>query len=358
MNNEDSQDQYFVLDPAIQWLDSEIVSLSPVSDCGMAVDCVPGQPVEFATALVKRMGYPTGLALDPARETLYLLDLRRSRVNTLNLEMQNQAKPVSRQLQSQKLANCCTDQTVGTVSVLQGPCGDLEFSTLLGVGGKGRRARQLLNPRGIAILADGSVAIADTGNHQVKIFSRFPHALLAVWGSGKAGDGTLQFKNPWKVVGDSCGLIYVADRGNGRVQRIQRDGTPRTSITGLHSPSGLALGPDGTLAVLDEDNILLFAKEKTTYDETFAVQDGNCLTFDSDGYLYVGTSTGLIYKFAPSTKGPYREVGIGVTGRNAEFLDLLWTRDGQLLGLLIDHCAKKPGLWSVTTCGRLCRRAC
>jgi phage tail-like protein len=349
--NTDNQGQYFVLDPAIQWLDSEIDSLSPVGDCGLAVDCVPGQPIEFAPALMKRMGYPVGLAVDHARENLYLLDLRRSRANTLNLAMQNQEKPVSKQLQNQNLTTCCTDQAVGTVSVLQGPCGDLDFSTLSGVGGRGRGARQLLNPRGIAVLADAAVAIADTGNHQVKIFSRFPHALLAVWGSGKAGDGVLQFKNPWKVVGDSCGLIYVADRGNGRVQRIQRDGTPRVPITGLHSPSGLALGPDGTLAVLDEDNVLFFAKGKTTQDESLPVPDGNCLTFDGDGYLYVGTTTGLIYKFAPSTGAPYRTVGIGVTGRNAELLDLLWTQDGQLLCLLIDRCAKKPGLWSVSTCG-------
>jgi phage tail-like protein len=348
---EDSQTNYFVLDPAIRWMDSETDSLSPVGDCGLAVDCVPGQPVEFAKALIERMEYPIGLAVDASRENLYLLDMRKSRINTLNLGIQNQEKQVGQQLQSQRLANCCNDQTMSPVNVLQGPCGNLEFSTLSGVGGKGRGARQLLNPRGLAILADGSVVIADTGNHQVKIFSRFPHALLAVWGSGKAGDGGREFKSPWKVVGDSCGLIYIADRGNGRVQRIQRDGTPRMPITGLHSPNALALGPDGTLAVLDDNNVLFFAKGETTQGESLPVPDGNCLTFDGDGYLYAGTSTGLIYKFAPSTKGPYRTVGIGVSGRNAEFLDLLWTRDRQLVGLLIDRCAKKPRSWSVTTCG-------
>ena len=240
---EDSPTKYFVLDPAVEWLDSETDSLSPVDDCGLAVDCVPGQPVEFAKALIERMEYPIGLAVDASRKNLYLLDLRRSRINTLNLGIQNQEEQVGQQLQSQRLANWCNDQTVSPVNVLQGRCGDLEFSTLSGVGGKGRGARQLLNPRGLAILADGSVVIADTGNHQVKVFSRFPHALLAVWGSCKAGDGVREFKSPWKVVSDSCGLIYIADRGNGRVQRIQRDGTPRMPITGLHSPNALALGP-------------------------------------------------------------------------------------------------------------------
>src|SRR4029077_136981 len=58
----------------------------------------------------------------------------------------------------------------------------------------------------------------------------------------------------------------------------------------------------------------------------------------------------LIYKFVPDTANPYRPAGVGGTGRTANFLDLLWTRDGQLVAVMLDRCAPKPGLWSICTC--------
>src|SRR5439155_5485017 len=188
-------------------------SLSLAHGGGLMVDCVPGQPQIFAKSIAEFLDYPIALTLDPGRTTLYLLELRQASIDAMNLQLQNL-----------KLKNSCSySDTPGSS---QQPCQDLEFSKLSGIGGGGADPRQLLNPRGLATLADGSLVVADTGNHQVKIFSGYPHALLAVWGTGKPCDRPMQFKSPWKVVADRCGLIYIADRGNSRVQRIQRDGTP------------------------------------------------------------------------------------------------------------------------------------
>jgi phage tail-like protein len=336
---ETSQPTYIALDPVIGW-ESAIESLSPFGGDSLALDCVPGQPARFAEMLADKIEYPVALALDRARQSLYLLELRAGRINAINLQLQNL-----------KLKNSCGDPQQSQAGDQPQPCHELEFSTVPGIGGKGKGPRQLLNPRGLATMVDGSLVVADTGNHQVKIFSSFPHALLTVWGSGKPGDGPLQFKSPWKALADSCGLIYVADRGNGRIQRIQRDGTSREPITGLVGPSGLALGVDGTLAVLDSNSVRIFVAGKTHSAQRFDVPDGSCLTFDDDGQLYVGTSTALIYKFVPTGKQQFREAGIGVTGRDANFLDLLWTRGGQLLGILLERSVPKPQLWSVCTCG-------
>ena len=50
--------------------------------------------------------------------------------------------------------------------------------TLTAIGGKGSAPRELFEPRGIAVLSTGSVVIADTRNHHIKIFSSAMNALL------------------------------------------------------------------------------------------------------------------------------------------------------------------------------------
>lgn len=179
-------------------------SLFPI---GLAVDCVTGQPSPFAPALANELNYPVALALGDCSRRLYLLDDAVNRVKELDLAQQR------------------------------------EFETITGFGGKGKQIRQFRRPRGLALLDDGSYVIADTGNHQVKIFSRFPNALLAVWGSGSPGNGIAEFRSPWRVAADRCGLIYIADKGNGRVQRIHRNGAAETPITGLKTPPDWLLDP-------------------------------------------------------------------------------------------------------------------
>lgn len=322
---------YFELDPIIGWR-ADMFGLSPVHSAastggcvrcpsqntviGLAVDCVPGRPEKFAPALADHLVYPIALAQGGDQKKVYLLDQAVSRLKELDLEPPNQ------------------------------------IATAPGIGGKGKGARRLRSARGLAVLADGCYVIADTGNHQVKIFSSFPHALLAVWGTGRPGNGPTEFDHPWKVVADRCGLIYIADRGNGCVQRIRRDGSAEPPIGGLQSPSGLALGSDGTLAVLDGNKVVIFASGQTTAAQTLTVQDASCLTLDSDGYLYVGTSTALLYKFAPTGTASFLDpsVGIGVTGMDAQFIDLLWTRETQLLGILLEKCVRRPLLWTLSTC--------
>lgn len=141
---------FIELDPVIGW-QAAWDHLSPVNPSGLAVDCVPGRPKPFVASLASQLRYPIALALGDRNRSLYLLDDEVNRVKALDLQRQK------------------------------------EFVTIAGFGGKGKQARRFRNPRGLAVLEDGSYVIADTGNHQVKIFSSFPNALLAVWGSGSPG---------------------------------------------------------------------------------------------------------------------------------------------------------------------------
>lgn len=299
------------LDPVIGW-QATTTNLASTA-AGLAVECVTGQPSMFAPSAAVRPCYPVALARSERDRRLYLLDDAVNRVQTIDLERQS------------------------------------EFVTA-GFGGKGSQARELRHPHGVAALADGACVIADSGNHQVRIVSEYPYALLSVWGTGAPGSAPGQFNSPWKVVTDRCGLIYVADRGNGRVQRIHRGGDAESAIEGLHSPTGLALGADGTLAVLDAPSVLLYPPGQISNPQTFTVDAASCIALDDSGYLYVGTSTALIYKYDLTAAGSTL-VGIGVTGVAGQFLDLLWTPEAELVGILLAKCADHPSLVTIPTCG-------
>jgi hypothetical protein len=65
------------------------------------------------------------------------------------------------------------------------------------------------------------------------------------WGS--PGNGPGQFSLPHSVVVDESGIIYVADRENGRIEKFDLDGKFLGEIPNLGRTYSLKLGADGTL---------------------------------------------------------------------------------------------------------------
>lgn len=111
-------------------------------------------------------------------------------------------------------------------------------------GGEGIEPRRFKTPRGIAITGDGTLYVADSGNHRVQSFSLRGLVLTNIWGrrataadvaaqqtpSGCevegpgvgdpiAGAALGEFNEPWDVTVSGCGDLYIADKGNHRVQR-------------------------------------------------------------------------------------------------------------------------------------------
>src|SRR5262249_2469262 len=130
---------------------------------------------------------------------------------------------------------------------------------LAGVGGAGSEPRRLREPRGVAVLASGAIAVSDTGNHRVQGFLPPTQTLLAVWGSTgplgepRPGPGPLEVRRPWAVAAGARGSLYVVDRGNRRVQHIRGDGSWAGAIGAdiLKDPTRIAVAPGGDLAVVD-----------------------------------------------------------------------------------------------------------
>ena len=131
-------------------------------------------------------------------------------------------------------------------------------------------------PLSVAVAFDGSLYIADTGNHAIRHVG--PDMMITtVAGTGHpgfSGDGgpatSAQLGKPEGVAVAPDGTVYIADTNNHRVRRIGLDGTITTLAgTGaegfsgdggpatkaeLRFPSSVTGGPDGSLYITDGGN--------------------------------------------------------------------------------------------------------
>ncbi len=92
---------------------------------------------------------------------------------------------------------------------------DLKFR--VSFGGVGGAPGQLNMPQGMELGPDGSVWVADTGNHRLQVFSA-EGKLDAVL--GKQGSGIGEFQSPAGLAWHE-GSMYVADTGNRRIHVIR-----------------------------------------------------------------------------------------------------------------------------------------
>ncbi|SKA75986.1 Sugar lactone lactonase YvrE [Prosthecobacter debontii] len=113
--------------------------------------------------------------------------------------------------------------------------------------GSGSAAR-FSSPQGLVVAADGSIFVADAGNHRIrKVTSGGSVTTYAGTGSGGAfADGAAaseaRFNSPYGVVLDSAGNLFVADRLNHRIRKVTPGG-----IVSTYAGSGSAGSADGTL---------------------------------------------------------------------------------------------------------------
>jgi phage tail-like protein len=218
------------------------------------------------------------------------------------------------------------------------PAGKAPARELPAVGGLGRDARHFRAAEDVAVLDDGFVAVADSGNAEVKIFSPYPHALVAVWGG---------FGRPTRIAEGAGGLLWVIDCARRRVVGLDRNGDVRQQLPGLTDPLALAVDASGNVAVLDGANLLLFpASGAGTPVSIGAAPGGSCLVFGQDGILHVGAG-GLIYGFAPDGQGGWQAAGIGVVGQQATIKRLLWLGGATMLAVVQASGAKVTQFWQI-----------
>ena len=144
-----------------------------------------------------------------------------------------------------------TDVAGGGVGFVDGPGASARFATI----------------SGLALAADGSLYVADTGNNAVRRIGPDGNVSTSA-GGGLAGyvDGPgpqARFNGPVGVAVDATGRVIVADTYNDRIRRIDRDGTV-TTIAGsgdpataadpsssLDTPTGVAVDKEGRVYIAD-----------------------------------------------------------------------------------------------------------
>ncbi|HEX8681715.1 MAG TPA: hypothetical protein VF707_05330, partial [Ardenticatenaceae bacterium] len=147
--------------------------------------------------------------------------------------------------------------TVATLdpSLTQDPYADvtvqLPATTIVG------QAGEFLSPKNVTVLPDGNLAVADTGNHRIRVMQP-DGSLVSEFGSFGTGEG--QFNEPWGVAAAPDGTLYVADTWNHRIQHLTAEGEV-LHVWGTFAETGGVLGDGGTfwgprdVAVDSEGNV-------------------------------------------------------------------------------------------------------
>ena len=160
------------------------------------------------------------------------------------------------------------------------------------IGSSGSSDGQFSSPFGISIKGD-VLYVADHGNHRVQKLTssgKFLHKF------GQEGSGQGQFNSPVAVIIDSNNKLIVSDQSNHRIQIFNENGGWLLTIdgngSGNHSfqyPWGLALDPQGNINVTAERSttIKVFSKEGV-YVRMYGDPNGPIgIAIDDEGYSLV-----------------------------------------------------------------------
>lgn len=144
-------------------------------------------------------------------------------------------------------------------------------------------------PADIAISPDGTLFVADSGNHCIRKISPAGAVTTLAGSPGSADDieqdygstytvvpaqldgkGTAaRFNGPGGIAYAPTGFLYVSDTGNQIIRRVNLDGTVTTlagepgvwgtadgigAVARFHSPRGICVGTDGNLYIADSFN--------------------------------------------------------------------------------------------------------
>ena len=116
---------------------------------------------------------------------------------------------------------------------------------------------ELDGPVDVAIAPDGCLLVAERDGHRVRRV-RTDGRLERVAGTGLPGrdpDGLAslgsRLRSPTGLMVDPRGVIWIADRGNSRLVRLDENGLLSTVMTDVVNPAILAAGPDDEILVVD-----------------------------------------------------------------------------------------------------------
>jgi len=116
---------------------------------------------------------------------------------------------------------------------------------------------QLFYPRGVTVDSSGRVYVSDD-LARIQIFDASGQ-LIDIWAGMGYGEGLFMY--PGAAAIDVNGAMYVVDTSNHRIQKFDKNGryllmwgSPGSGIGQFYYPKGIAIGPDGYIYVADSSN--------------------------------------------------------------------------------------------------------
>ncbi|XP_078361721.1 E3 ubiquitin-protein ligase TRIM71-like [Oculina patagonica] len=136
-----------------------------------------------------------------------------------------------------------------------------QFRPVLSFGQQGSALGRLYGPWGVAVNERNDIAVTETGNHRVSVFSSDGTHLRSF---GKKGNKQGEFDYPAGIAFDNNGNIIVVDGNNHRVQVFGEQGEYLNQFGEQGSldhqfkdPFGVSVGSDGNIIVADSNNKLI-----------------------------------------------------------------------------------------------------
>jgi len=167
-------------------------------------------------------------------------------------------------------------------------------------GGKGSGNGQFDSPTAIAIDGSGNFFVADTGNGRIQKFSP-TGAFVTTIGTE---ENHRELSRPSGVAIDRAGHIYVADAGNHRVQKLAPNGTFgaewKGAEPGFYGPRRIAIGSDDSIYVVDQGHtrVIRFSPDGAVL-STWGTKGTGDGQFDDPTSVAVDSTTNKVYVADP-----------------------------------------------------------
>ncbi len=109
-------------------------------------------------------------------------------------------------------------------------------------------------PNAVIVAPNGDIFVAEghgAGNNRILKFTK-DGKLIKSW--GKMGTGPGEFNQPHALAFDTKGRLFVADRGNNRLQIFDQDGNFLGQMTQFSRPSGVFIDKKDNIYVADSES--------------------------------------------------------------------------------------------------------
>lgn len=190
------------------------------------------------------------------------------------------------------------------------------FPVCLRFGYKGKERGELNSPSDVAVACNGIIAVADTLNDRVQLFTS-KGGFLRQFGS--PGEDVGKLNSPTGLCFSQSGQIVVADQQNNRIQVFSMEGVLSKVVSckgrsagDLKNPTGVAVDEEGQLLVTDQQNhrIVVFNSDGVYCNQfgSLGTKDGefnnpSYITVSQDGEIFVtDTSNHRVQIFDPTGK--------------------------------------------------------